>query len=149
MREAVEARYLHAEEAHTFGCVDDGEKLLPSTLTELARQVIAQLYLDYSQREAATHLGVRRNEMERTVRTIRQKMADWRAMSARTSQRPSPHALNGHALAPKANENGVAPCQASPRLLEDALTPARVIAGHVMEARHRRCGCECDLPQAV
>jgi hypothetical protein len=43
--------------------------------------VVALLYLDYSQREAAGHLGLKRNEMERTVRTIRQEMADWRPTS--------------------------------------------------------------------
>jgi DNA-directed RNA polymerase specialized sigma24 family protein len=80
-RETFEGRYLHADETQTFGLFDDGEVLLPSTLTELERQVIALLYLDYSQREAATHLGLKRNEMERTVRTIRQKMADWRPTS--------------------------------------------------------------------
>lgn len=72
-----EARYLSSDEGQHFAHVD-GPPLIPSTLTSFEREVVALLYLDYSQKEAAEMLGVRRNEMERAVRSVRDKMADWR-----------------------------------------------------------------------
>jgi RNA polymerase sigma factor (sigma-70 family) len=86
-REMFEAPYLHADETQTFGLVDDGEVLLPSTLTLLERRVIALLYLDYSRREAAVQLGLKRNELERAVGTIRLKLPDSQPSAA---DRPTP-----------------------------------------------------------
>ena len=48
------------------------------TLTLVERRVIVDLYSDHSQRETAFLLGMGRSEMERTMRSIRTKMADWR-----------------------------------------------------------------------
>jgi RNA polymerase sigma factor (sigma-70 family) len=52
--------------------------VIPCTLTQLERAVILRLYTDCSQRETAVLLGLSRAEMERTVKGIRTKMADWR-----------------------------------------------------------------------
>jgi hypothetical protein len=36
------------------------------------------LYRDYKQSESARHLGLEKHKMERAMRSIRQKLADWR-----------------------------------------------------------------------
>lgn len=77
-----ESRYLSAEHEQVFGEVDEGTPLVPSTLTSIERRVIVMLYRDFTQAEAARALGLRRNQMERTMRSIREKMADWRPSSA-------------------------------------------------------------------
>lgn len=76
-RDRFEARYLSADDTD-FDIVEAGMPTIPSTLTAREREVVALLYLDFSQREAMEMLGIRRNEMERSVRQIRVKMADWK-----------------------------------------------------------------------
>lgn len=76
-----EERYLSVDHEHTYGVVDEGKPLIPSTLTVIERQVITLLYRDHTQAEAARKLGLRRSEMERTMRSIRLKMADWRPLA--------------------------------------------------------------------
>jgi RNA polymerase sigma factor (sigma-70 family) len=80
LRDAFESRYLSSSGDTEH--VEAGTPVIPSTLTPVERDVLALLYLDYSQREAAAQLGIRRNEMERAVKAIRQKMADWRPTAA-------------------------------------------------------------------
>lgn len=82
VRDAFEARYLCSDASEHFDHIESGPPLIPSTLSKLEREVVALLYLDFSQKEAATLLGVRRNEMERAVRSLRDKMADWRPTPA-------------------------------------------------------------------
>lgn len=71
------ARYLSADHIEIFGGVDEGSPLIPSTLTDIERQVICLLYSDYAQTEVARSLGLTRSRMERTMESIRTKMADW------------------------------------------------------------------------
>ena len=59
--------------------------VIPSTLTGLERQVIVRLYLDETQRDIAVGFGMTRSEMERVVRSIRTKMADWKPSPAPAS----------------------------------------------------------------
>lgn len=74
-----EHSYLSADHEQTFGAVDEqGALVMPSTLTPTERSIVALLYAGYTQKEAAVHLGLRRAEMERSVKSIRQKLADWR-----------------------------------------------------------------------
>lgn len=58
--------------------VEDELPLIPSTLNELELQVVCLLYRDYRQTEIALKLMVEKREVERAVRGIRAKMADWR-----------------------------------------------------------------------
>jgi RNA polymerase sigma factor (sigma-70 family) len=51
---------------------------LPKTLSGSEREVVAYLYLGYRQTEIATMMSCPRREIERRVRSIRRKMADWR-----------------------------------------------------------------------
>lgn len=78
MLDAFEARYLATDHEQTFGSVDEGTPLVPSTLGPVERRVVVLLYRDFTQTEIARTLDLRRSEMERTMRTIREKMADWK-----------------------------------------------------------------------
>jgi RNA polymerase sigma factor (sigma-70 family) len=71
-------RQLSTDHEQEYGAVEEEELLVPSTLSALERRVVFWLYLDRTHREVADLLGLTRAEMERAVRTIRQKMADWR-----------------------------------------------------------------------
>lgn len=75
---------LATDHEQEYGGVEQEELLVPSTLSELERRIVAWLYLDRTHKEVAGLLGLTRAEMERAVRTIRQKMADWRP-----SERPA------------------------------------------------------------
>jgi RNA polymerase sigma factor (sigma-70 family) len=57
------------------------EVLLPSTLTANERQVVALLYVGFSQAEIAVLMTVPPREVWAHVRVIREKMADWRPTS--------------------------------------------------------------------
>lgn len=82
--DSFESQYLAAEHEQVFGDVDEGAPLIPSTLTSRERQVIVLLYRDHSQAEVVRIMGLRRSEMERIMRTIRAKMADWAPSAAAT-----------------------------------------------------------------
>lgn len=73
---------LATDHEQTFGHAEEEELLVPCTLTEVERRVIAWLYLDRTQKEVAGIVGLTRAEMERAMRTIRQKMADWEPSAA-------------------------------------------------------------------
>lgn len=80
--DVFEAQYLAADHEQVFGGVDAGTPLIPSTLTGREREVIVLLYRDHSQAEVVRILGLRRSEMERIMRAIRDKMADWKPTAA-------------------------------------------------------------------
>lgn len=75
-RDRFESRYLVALEEQVFGDLD--KPLIPSTITGTERKVIAYLHLDLDHGEIAEVLGWNRKEVATTVRTIREKMADWK-----------------------------------------------------------------------
>lgn len=77
----------HAEQV--YSAIEDDDLVLPSTLTRVERQIIALLYVGRLQIEAAAELGLTKGEMERAIRSVRVKLADWR---------PSPG--HGHAPSP-------------------------------------------------
>jgi RNA polymerase sigma factor (sigma-70 family) len=88
--DVFEARYLCIEHEQVFGLVDEGLPLIPSTLSGAERHIVVLLYRDHSQAEVARALGLRRNQMEKTMRSIREKMADWQPTSA---EAPEPVAV--------------------------------------------------------
>jgi len=75
LRDWFEARYLIVAEADVFGELD--KPLIPSTLTEGERRIVAYLYLDYSQVEIAEAEEMSVKEVATQVGGIREKMADW------------------------------------------------------------------------
>jgi len=68
---------LADEPSHEEDSDPDGVPL-PSSLSAVEREVVAYLYLGYRQTEIAVMIGCQRREVERRVRSIRHKMADWR-----------------------------------------------------------------------
>lgn len=77
-RDHFEARYLAAGAEQVYGEVEEDGVLLPSALTTREREIVVLLYRDYTQAEIRRQLGVERSEMDRTVKAIRLKLADWR-----------------------------------------------------------------------
>lgn len=69
---------LALSEECVYGEVRQQPPVIPSTLTAVERAVLVCLYAGRSQREAASELVLKRSEMERVMRSIRVKMADWR-----------------------------------------------------------------------
>lgn len=57
--------------------IESGPPLIPSTLTQIELRVVCLLYSDYRQSEVALYLELPKRDVERHVRSIRNKMADW------------------------------------------------------------------------
>lgn len=68
---SIDAEVVYAQ-------VEAGRPLLPSTLSGLELRAVVLLYRGYRQTEAARRLGIDARAMKRTVRSIRDKMADWK-----------------------------------------------------------------------
>lgn len=66
--------------------LDDG-LLLPNTLSEQERSVVALLMQDWSQGEVRAQLRIGARDMEKVMRSVRAKLADWRP-----TQAPAPRA---------------------------------------------------------
>lgn len=69
---------LAVDHEQVYGAVEDDGLLIPNTLSDDERQVLALLYLGYRQSEAGKHLGLGKRDMERVMRGLRTKLADWR-----------------------------------------------------------------------
>lgn len=80
-RDSFEFRHLRFDADEAYAAAEDGPPLLPSTLSERERELVGLLYLDFRQTEAAEILDMNRGTLERTVKSIRVKMADWRPSS--------------------------------------------------------------------
>jgi RNA polymerase sigma factor (sigma-70 family) len=68
-----EAAHLSHIEVHEH----DEQVVLPIEVTSYEREVIGLLYVGYRQTEIADLLGCQRRDIERSVRIIRRKLADW------------------------------------------------------------------------
>lgn len=66
------------EHEEMFHVVEDEAPSLPNTLNGLEIRVVVLLYRGYAQAEAARRLGIDSRHMKEMMKTIRQKMADWR-----------------------------------------------------------------------
>jgi RNA polymerase sigma factor (sigma-70 family) len=77
-RDKFDQRYLSADHEQIYGGVEDEDLLLPNTLTEREREVVELMGRHYRQTEIADLLGVSKREVEKAVRSIRIKLADWR-----------------------------------------------------------------------
>lgn len=76
-RDHFEGEYLSADHDETFRDIEDEPPLIPSTLSELELKVVCLLYRNYRQTEIASYLAVEKREVEKAMRHIRMKMADW------------------------------------------------------------------------
>lgn len=73
-----------------FGLVDEGQPLIPNTLTDRERHIMVLLYRGYRQNEIVPLLGMAKNQMEPAMRSIRSKMEDWRPPRSARPPRPQP-----------------------------------------------------------
>jgi len=88
-REWFDGRYLAESHEQVFHGVEDSV-LIPNTLDDTERQVVCLLYYDYGQTEIARTLGLEKRAMERTMKSIRAKMSDWRPDSLDRLELPAP-----------------------------------------------------------
>lgn len=65
------------EHHEVYGLIEEDDVLVPNTLSDLERRIVCLLYSDYRQSEVARQLGLAKRDMERAMRSIRGKMADW------------------------------------------------------------------------
>jgi RNA polymerase sigma factor (sigma-70 family) len=77
LRDRFEAHYLIVREDQAYAGVATDTPLIPSTLTQGEREVMALLYLDYGQTEIALRLRMTKREVTAAVKALREKMADW------------------------------------------------------------------------
>lgn len=69
---------LIGAEDPSYAQIEAGLPLIPSTLSPLELQVVCLLYAEYKQSEVAVELSLPKRDVERLVRSIRVKMADWK-----------------------------------------------------------------------
>lgn len=81
-------RYLSSDHDQVFGEIDEGEPLIPSTLSTFEREVVCYLVSGYNQKEIADELDLDVALVRRAVKSVRVKMADW-APEAEPKQSPS------------------------------------------------------------
>lgn len=78
-RDSFEERHgLSSSHDEIYGDVDEDDVVVPSTLSQLERRIVLLLYRDFKQTEAARILGIDKRQIEKAMRSIREKMADWR-----------------------------------------------------------------------
>lgn len=85
-RDRFDEQYLSASHDDVYHEVEAEALHLPSTLTQLERRVVVLLVGDYKQSEAGRRLGLDKREIEKLMRSIRMKMADWKPTTATTDQ---------------------------------------------------------------
>lgn len=69
---------LASTHEEVYGAIEDDDLVIPNTLTPLEHRIICLLYASYRQSEVARSLGLAKRDMERSMRSIRAKMEDWR-----------------------------------------------------------------------
>lgn len=73
-----------------FEAVLNSAPLVPNTLNHNERLVLACMYLGYNGPQTAERLGVDRSQVASLVRSLREKMRDWRPDGAAAAPEPEP-----------------------------------------------------------
>lgn len=81
VRESFDAQYLTETEEEAFAEILAETPLIPSTLSGIEQRVVVCLYLEYGQAEIAETLSLSKRDVARRVKSIKEKMADWRPSS--------------------------------------------------------------------
>jgi DNA-directed RNA polymerase specialized sigma24 family protein len=76
--DAFEEQYLSVAAEQVYASIEEDDLTLPSTLSHLELRVVTRLYAQRYQTEIALELGLSKGEMEKAMRSIRAKLADWR-----------------------------------------------------------------------
>lgn len=74
----VSERFQSVDAEVVYAQVEASRPLLPNTLSGLELRAVVLLYRGYKQTEAARRLGIDARAMKRIVRSVRDKMADWK-----------------------------------------------------------------------
>jgi RNA polymerase sigma factor (sigma-70 family) len=77
-RERFELRYLSTDHHIEYGAIEDDDLVIPSTLTPFERQVVVHLYLHFSNTEIAQRMERPKREVDKAVKSVKEKMADWK-----------------------------------------------------------------------
>lgn len=77
-RDKFEVRYFTADAAEVYGGVEESAPLVPNTLNQDERLVLACAYQGYNGPETAERLEMSRPKVANVMRSIREKMRDWR-----------------------------------------------------------------------
>lgn len=75
--DAFELHYMVEVEDTVYAEVEDEPVVPPSTLTELERDVLQLLLMDYGQTEIARELTVSRQRVKSAQAALKEKLADW------------------------------------------------------------------------
>jgi RNA polymerase sigma factor (sigma-70 family) len=78
LRDRFEFRYLQASEELIFKEAEESDPLIPNTLNDNERLVLICTYLGYNGPETSERLGIGRRQVAAIMRTLREKMSDWR-----------------------------------------------------------------------
>lgn len=85
-----ERRYLYTEADTEISRASESRPLVPNTLTSNERYVLACMYNGHNGPETAERLGLTRAQVAMAVRSIREKMRDWKPTTPRPSVSPTP-----------------------------------------------------------
>lgn len=86
-----EFTYRRVSHDEVFGAIEDGSFRLPATITDGEQEILLMLVVGYSQTEIASSQGVAYATVNASVRSLREKMADWRPSQQQAqSQRSIP-----------------------------------------------------------
>lgn len=80
-RDWFDDRYLSTTHEQVYGTVEDDGAMLPNTLSSEEREIVLMLYREHRQTEIARTLGLGKREMEKAMRSVREKLADWRPVA--------------------------------------------------------------------
>lgn len=101
-RDRFDARYLMVREDEAYADLNLDAPLIPSTLTTSELSVVALLYADFGQAEIALRLSMTKREVAASVKSIREKMADWRPSAE------APVSANGRCAEPARTHGDIA-----------------------------------------
>lgn len=105
LTEWFDLRFLSVCEEEVYGRAVEDDLLLPVTLDAQERQVVQLLYEGATMREVDLALGISRGLRERIVRSVREKLADWRPSREHV---PTPPLPRGELPVPRAHDAQVA-----------------------------------------
>lgn len=80
-QDKFDGKYLAVQDDVVYAEVEAEPLHLPNTLTDRERDVVMLLAADFSQTEARALLGIDKRGMEKVMRDVRVKLADWKPSS--------------------------------------------------------------------
>lgn len=85
-----EFTYRQVTHDEVFGAIEDGSFRLPATITDGEQEILLMLVVGYTQTEIASSQGIAYATVNASVRSLREKMADWRPNGTPVPVAPAP-----------------------------------------------------------